>query len=156
MPAEPSSPITPEIGHLLVLTEPFADDRPGVLAVLSQLPDPRKRRGVRHRLSAVVGLAVGAVLAGARSFVAIAEWAADADEATRAEVGAGSVVACESTFRRTLQAPGADALDDAVGAWAGQRTSPPPGQRRQVAVDGEDPARIRCSGRARPASARRL
>ena len=31
-------------------------------------------------------MAVCAVLAGARSFVAIAEWAADADEATRAEL----------------------------------------------------------------------
>ena len=103
MPAEPSSPITPEIGHLLVLTEPFADDRPGVLAVLGQLPDPRKPRGVRHRLSAVVGLAVGAVLAGARSFVAIAEWAADADEATRADLRVTGGMACESTFRRTLQ-----------------------------------------------------
>jgi len=137
MPAEPSSPIAPEIGHLLALTETFADDRSGVLAVLGRIADPRKRRGVRHRLSAVVGLAVCAVLAGARSFVAIAEWAADADEATLAELGVTSTVACESTFRRMLQALDADALDDAVGVWTQQRTSPPPGGRRRVAVDGK-------------------
>src|SRR5688500_2307478 len=125
MPAEPSSPIAPEIGHLLALTETVADDRSGVLAVLARIADPRKRRGGRHRLGAVVGLAVCAVLAGARSFVAIAEWAADADEATRAELGVTGAVACESTFRRTLQALDADALDDAVGAWAQARTSPP-------------------------------
>jgi hypothetical protein len=137
MPAAPSSPIAPEIGHLLDLSETFAWDRAGVLSVLARVPDPRKPRGVRHRLAAVLGLAVCAVLAGARSYVAIAEWAADADVATLADLGVGPVVACESTFRRTLQCLDADALDDAVGAWAGQRTSPPPGGRRRVAVDGK-------------------
>src|SRR5262249_48016697 len=34
---------------------------------------------VRHRLAVILGLAVCAVLAGARSFTAIAEWAVDAD-----------------------------------------------------------------------------
>ena len=135
MPAKPSSPIAPEIGHLLALTETVADDRSGVLAVLARIADPRKRRGVRHRLGAVVGLAVCAVLAGARSFVVIAEWAADAGEATRAELGVTGAVACESIFRRTLQA--LDALDVAVGAWAQARTSPAAGTRRRVAVDGK-------------------
>jgi hypothetical protein len=73
MPAESSSPIDPAVGHLVVVAERFADDRAGVLSVLASLTDPRKRRGVRHRLVAVLGLALCAVLAGARSFVAIAE-----------------------------------------------------------------------------------
>ena len=63
MPAEPSSPIAPEIGHLVELTESLADERAGLVAVLARVADPRERRGVRHRLSAVVGLAVCAVLA---------------------------------------------------------------------------------------------
>ena len=75
--------IVPEIGYLLALTETFADDRPGVLAVLGRIADPRKRRGVRHRLSAVVGLAVWAALAGVRSYIAIAEWAADPTDHSR-------------------------------------------------------------------------
>ena len=125
MPADPSSPIASEIGHLLALTETVAGDRSGVLAVLARVADPRKRRGVRHRLAAVLWLAVCTVLAGARSFVAIAECAADADEATLAQVGAGKVVASESTFRRMLQALDADSLYDAVGAWNQERTRPP-------------------------------
>ena len=137
MPAAPSSPIDTSIGHLLALTETGAGDRAGLLSVLAQVPDPRKPRGVRHRLATVLGLAVCAVMAGARSYVAIAEWAADADVATLTDLGVGPVVACESTFRRTLQCLDADALDDAVGAWTGQRTSPPPGQRRRIAVDGK-------------------
>jgi predicted transposase YbfD/YdcC len=77
------------------------------------------------------------VLAGARSFTAIAEWAADADEVTRAALGVTGVVPCESTFRRTLQNLDADAFDDQVGGWAQQRTMPPPSGRRVVAVDGK-------------------
>ena len=137
MPAAPSSPIDPSIGHLVALSETVAADRAGVLSVLARVPDPRKPRGVRHRLVAMLGLAVCAVLAGARSFVAIAEWAADADLETRAELGAGSVVACESTFRRLLQGMDADALDDAVGAWTQERTRPLAGRRRRVTVDGK-------------------
>lgn len=78
------------------------------------------------------------MLAGARSFVAIAEWAADADadEATLAELGAGAVVPCESTIRRTPQNLDADALDNELGAWAQARTKPSPAVRRRVTVDG--------------------
>jgi predicted transposase YbfD/YdcC len=43
----------------------------------------------------------------------------------------------ESTFRRTLQRLDADRLDDALGAWAAARATPPAGRRRRVAVDGK-------------------
>jgi hypothetical protein len=79
----------------------------------------------------------GAVLAGARSFTAIAEWAADADQATRDALGVTGVVPCESTFRRILQTLDADALDDVAVAWAQQRTVPAAGTRRAVVVDGK-------------------
>src|SRR4051794_40889102 len=85
MPAAASSPIDPALHHPLTATEPFAGDRPGLLVVLQQVADPRKARGVRHAFGAVLALAACAVLAGARSFVAIAEWAADTDPATLTE-----------------------------------------------------------------------
>jgi len=88
MPASSSSPIDPAVGHLAGLAEEAADDPPGLLAVLGRAADPRHRRGVRHRLAVILGLAVCAVLAGARSFTAIAEWAADADAETLARLGA--------------------------------------------------------------------
>jgi predicted transposase YbfD/YdcC len=137
MPAAQSSPIDPAIGQLVALTETFAVDRTGLLSVLAQVPDPRKPRGVRHRFSAVLALAVCAVMAGARSYVAIAEWAADADAATWVELGVGAVVASESTFRRTLQRLDADGFDEAVGVWAQQRTSAVAGTGRRIAVDGK-------------------
>jgi DDE_Tnp_1-associated len=95
-----------------------------LLAVLAKVTHPRHRRGVRHRLAVVLGLAVCAVLAGARSFVAIAEWAADADEETLARLGVTGAVPCESTIRRALQRLDADAFDDLAGRWAAQRTAP--------------------------------
>jgi hypothetical protein len=118
-----SSPIDPAIGHLAALAG-GAEDPPGLLAVLAKVADPRHRRGVRRRLAVILGLAVCAVLAGARSFTAIAEWAADADQQTLAKLGVTGAVPSESTFRRTLQRLDADAFDGLVGAWAQQQTAP--------------------------------
>ncbi len=87
MPASQSSLTVPVIGHLAGLGQGAAGEPPGLLAVLAKMADPRHRRGVRHRLVAILGLAVCAVLAGARSFTAIAEWAADADAGTLARLG---------------------------------------------------------------------
>jgi predicted transposase YbfD/YdcC len=139
MPAPPSSLIDPAIGHLVELAGDATKEKeqPGLLAVLARVTDPRHRRGVRHRLAVILDLAVCAVLAGARSFTAIAEWAADADEATLEALGVTGAVPSESTFRRTLQRLDADAFDDLAGAWAQQRTMPGPKARRVIAVDGK-------------------
>jgi len=51
--------------------------RPDLLTLLCSVPDPRDRRGVRHRLPVILAVGLAAVLAGARSFAAIGEWVAD-------------------------------------------------------------------------------
>jgi hypothetical protein len=79
---------------------------------------------VRHQLAVILGLAVCAVVVGAPSFAAIAEWGADADQATLDALAIRGVVLCESMFRRTLQNLDADALDDAAGAWASSAHRP--------------------------------
>src|ERR1035438_9667879 len=137
MPAPPSSRIDPALGHLVQLAGDAAAEQPGLLAVLAGVADPRHRRGVRHRLAAILGLAVCAVLAGARSFTAVAEWAADADEQTLRVLGAGGVMPSEPAFRRTLQSLDADAFDELAGRWAAQRTAPGPGGRRVIAAGGK-------------------
>jgi predicted transposase YbfD/YdcC len=137
MPAAPSSLTDPAIGQLLTAAQALGAERARLLAVLAAVPDPRARRGVRHRLTVILSLALCAVLAGARSFTAIAEWAADADQSTRDALGVTGVVPCESTFRRTLQNLDAGALDDAAGTWAQQRTAPAAGAQRMIAVDGK-------------------
>ena len=145
MPAAPSSPIDPAISQLLTAAQSLDHEPARLLPVLAAIPDPRARRGVRHRLAVILSLAVCAVLAGARSFTAIAEWAADADQGTRDALGVTGAVPCESTFRRTLQHLHADALDEAAGSWAQQRTAPAAGGRRMIAVDGKT---LRGSGTA--------
>lgn len=73
MPAPSSSLIDSAFGYLVELAADAPEDQPGLLGVLTRVADPRRRRGVRHRLMVILGLALCAVVAGARSFTAIAE-----------------------------------------------------------------------------------
>ncbi|WP_460754854.1 transposase family protein, partial [Myceligenerans cantabricum] len=82
-----------------------------LLQILSTMPDPRKRRGRRHRLAALIAVAVCAVLAGARGFTAIGQWAADTSSETLDSLGMGRAAANESTFRRVFTLLDADLLD---------------------------------------------
>ena len=50
-----------------------------LLSFLAAVPDPRSRRGRRHPLSAILALVCCAVLCGAKSYAAIAQWAQDHD-----------------------------------------------------------------------------
>ncbi len=131
-----------------------ASRSPHLLAYLAAIPDPRARSGRRHPLVAILALAAAAVLAGAQSFAAIAEWAADAPQPVRAALGAHRdgpdhwAVPAETTIRRTLARLDADALAAAVGAWLADRQRHGRGdstvwdqrqrsRQRAVAVDGK-------------------
>jgi predicted transposase YbfD/YdcC len=147
VPADPSSPIPAALTQH-AYTEPRhlqQAEAPYLLAYLTTIPDPRAARGRRHPLVAILGLAAAAVLAGARSIAAIAEWAADAPAPVRAALGARQqapgcfAVPAEATIRRTLARLDADALAGAIGAWLAdrQRRGPVTSRRRAVAVDGK-------------------
>ena len=127
MPAPPSSLIDPAIGHLVQLTGDVAGEQSGLLGVLAGMADPRHRRGVRHWLAGILGLALWVVMAGARSFTATAEWGADADRETLRMLGATGAAPLESTFRRTLQRLDAVAFDGLAGSWAQRRALPAAG-----------------------------
>jgi predicted transposase YbfD/YdcC len=108
----------------------------GLLGLIAQVPDPRKPRGIRHGLPGVLGLALSAVIAGAASFVAIAEWAADASPQVLARLGVCGAVPSESTIRRCLQKLAPDELDGLLGAWMWLRSGMI-GDRRVIAFDGK-------------------
>ena len=108
----------------------------GLLSVLGQVVDPRKRRGVRHRLATVLAVAVAATLAGARSFTAIAEWAADVPSEALDRLGVSRRPPSEATIRRLLIRLPADTLDTVIGAWMRLPTSTI-GGRRVIAFDGK-------------------
>src|SRR6266566_5227293 len=53
----------------------------------SQIPDPRRTQGRRHRLSTVLGIAAGGVLCGMRGYKAIADWAQSLGQKSRERFG---------------------------------------------------------------------
>lgn len=125
----PSSPTSPAVVH------PTHHEH--LLSVLDTVPDPRARRGVRYELAGVLALAVTATIAGARSFAAIGQWAAD----STAEMLALFGLTCgnapdESTLRKLFARLDADALDLALGMWMWTRTFVAD-SRRVIALDGK-------------------
>jgi hypothetical protein len=122
------------------------DGPKGLLATLGRLPDARKRRGIRHRQASVLAIAAAAVLAGARSYTAIGEYAAELGQdvlarlqARRHPVTGRYVTPDESTLRRAIQRVDPDALDAAVGGWLADQTIAGrlAGEPLAVAVDGK-------------------
>src|SRR3954467_15046977 len=106
-----------------------AADSIGLVQALMAVPDPRRRRGRRHGLHSVLLLALQAVMAGASSWVAIAQWAATAPQA----LGVCGLPPSASTFRRVLAAVDVTAVEAALTTWVtGRQTrarqQPPAGR----------------------------
>ncbi|WP_219420464.1 ISAs1 family transposase [Pseudonocardia nigra] len=116
-----------------------------LVEALSEVPDPRQARGVRHGVLAVLLLGACAVLTGARSFAAVAEYAHDAGHAVLAALGVGTVVPHESTLRRVLQKVDPVAVEAALRSWVltqldaqpRSQATPRREQRRVLALDGK-------------------
>lgn len=103
---------------------------------MASVPDPRARRGVRHRVVVVLAVSVAAVLAGARAYTVIAEWVADQSDEVLTALGVTTRVPSEPTIRRVLSAVDAAALAAALGAFVWTRTAVAAG-RRVIAIDGK-------------------
>jgi len=112
---------------------------PALNVVLGAVVDPRKARGIRHRLVVLLTVAVCAVSAGARSFVAVAEWVADLPGSLADTLGTRQRCPSESTIRRAVGAMDADAFDAVIGGFVQQlcTAAAPAGRRRVLAVDGK-------------------
>jgi len=95
-----------------------------LIEILKSLPDPRKKRGKRHRIISIMAIAICAVLCGARSYAAIAEWAQHRtkkqlerlwcryDDKKRCYIPPS-----EPTIRRVLQSIDAETVDQAIYGW---------------------------------------
>jgi predicted transposase YbfD/YdcC len=120
-----------------------AADSIRLVQALKAVPDPRRRRGRRHGLQSVLLLALQAVMAGASSWVAIAQWSATAPQALGVCGGSPSA----ATFRRVLGAVDIAAVEAAWTTWvtgrqARARAQQPAGTttaecRIVLAVDGK-------------------
>ncbi|HET6915591.1 MAG TPA: ISAs1 family transposase [Acidimicrobiales bacterium] len=112
-----------------------SSERADLLTVLAGVRDPRDPRGVRYPLAGLLAVAVCAVLAGAKSFAAIGEFAADLDAGQLVRLGLGKAPV-ESTLRKLFARVDAAALDAVLAVWAWCRVRQIEG-RRVIAIDGK-------------------
>ena len=151
MPAGTVSPIDPCLDQLTRWSGVVADDTqmPDLLTTLEAVPDPRARRGRRYRLPSLIAVALCAVSAGARSFYAIADWAAGVPRQVLQRCGIRFRVPSEATIRQVFGRVDGDALDRVLGrhlaARAGADTV-----RLAVAVDGKTIRGARIGKQAAP------
>src|SRR4051812_1493918 len=121
-----------------------------LIAALAAVPDSRARRGRRHELTGVLAIGACACLTGARSYVAIGEWAAAQGRAVLHCLGSAAELPSESTVRRCLQTTDPAAVEAAVAGWAGQQLAAQQARaadsagavlvnadRRVIAIDGK-------------------
>ena len=115
----------------------------GLLERLGTLADPRSRHGRLHPLGGLLTIAAAAVLAGARTYTAIGEFARELPQATLARLGMWQrpystwyVAPSETTLRRVLGQVDADELDRVVGGWLAAQQRPV-SAAAAVAVDGK-------------------
>jgi hypothetical protein len=114
----------------------------GLLARLAQVPDPRSRHGRRYPLQVLLGIAVAAVLSGAKTYTEVAEFAAELSQEQLAALGcirrpweARYQAPGETALRRALQRVDVEALDRLVGGWLAAQL--PTADGSAVAVDGK-------------------
>jgi hypothetical protein len=93
----------------------------GLLSVLGQVPEHRKARGIRHELTTLLALATAAVLSGADSTAAIAQYAHTLTQPALASLGIRRntrtrtyVAPAYQTLRRAIRSVDAHTLDTAI------------------------------------------
>lgn len=117
----------------------------GLIEVLREMVDPRKRRGIRYPIETVLALAVMACLSGMRSYEAIAEWARDLPKDLLKRMKCWCWRApSEPTFRRVLSMMDGEEVDRRVSAWlaelVGRGAMSLDGKSLRGSRDGDRPA----------------
>jgi predicted transposase YbfD/YdcC len=111
-----------------------------LFVALVAVPDPRDPRGRRYPLVSLLAVAVCAVLAGACTFAAIADWVRDLDRAAWDRLGFTEQVPASTTVWRLLIRVDAELLSQVLARWLRARVAPVVTGRRWrlvIAVDGK-------------------
>ena len=107
-----------------------------LLEVLAQIPDPRSRHGRRHPLTAILSLAVLAMLSGAKSYQAIAQFGREKGAALAHALGfLRGKTPTKSTFSVLFRVLDVQAFEAALSRWITSRL--PEGQQNPISVDGK-------------------
>lgn len=109
-------------------------------AAFAQLPDPRRAASIIYPLSAILALAVAALLANHRSVLAIAEWGARQDAAMLTALGFPTPrTPCQSTLQRLFRQLDGQTLAAMLTACFGPAAHPasPDPATQGVVIDGK-------------------
>lgn len=92
---------------------------PSLVRALADVPDPRSRHGRRHPLPAVLALATVAMLCGARSLYAMAQWGREQPEAVVRTLGfARGRTPGVATLHRVFKRLDVERFEVVLGEWA--------------------------------------
>ncbi len=106
-----------------------------LLEALAAIPDPRSVHGRRHPLGAILALAVCAMLCGARSLYAIAQWGRDQGSPIAQAVGfTRDRTPCVSTVHEVFARLDKEQFEAVLGRWLQERGLQP---GDALAVDGK-------------------
>jgi predicted transposase YbfD/YdcC len=112
-----------------------------LVEVFVEIPDFRKRRGKRHPLPAILALACAAVLCGARSYSAIADWGRNYGQALAQALGfRHAKTPCAATLHTVFRQLDVALFESKLQQWAEQvlvAYPPPQDQDEAIAIDGK-------------------
>lgn len=95
-----------------------------LLEVLANIPDPRRRRGIRHPLPAILGLAALAMLTGCKSYQAIAQFGRDKGFALAHVLGfRRGKTPTKATYSTLFRRLDVVAFETALAQWIATRLS---------------------------------
>jgi predicted transposase YbfD/YdcC len=118
----------------------IAQPRP-LMAVFAAIPDFRKPRGKRHPLAAIFALACCAMLCGARSYSAIAEWGRNYGTRIAQALGFTHATPCAATLHSIFRHVHREEFEMHLGPWAdsvvGSLPAAPEMPGIAVALDGK-------------------
>lgn len=107
----------------------------GLPEAFARVPDPRSAKGKRHPLPMILAVATAAMLCGARSLYAIAQWGRDQQPDVLAALGLTRAQSpCVATFHRVFVKLDPARFEEALGHWAERNL---PGGKQAIAVDGK-------------------
>jgi DDE_Tnp_1-associated/Transposase DDE domain len=112
-----------------------------LLSFLASVPEPRSRHGRQHPLSAILALVCCAIMCGAKSYTAIAQWARDQDIGLMHRLGFTRKPPKMGGIRKVLIALNPNAFEDALNRWAesllGRQVSSEVAPPEPFALDGK-------------------
>ena len=91
---------------------------PELLEALRGIEDPRAPKGVRHPLSAILALSVCAMLSGARSLYAIAQWGRKHSQLAQSLGFSREQTPCVATLHHVFRRLDVYSFELALGRWA--------------------------------------